>query len=198
MVSLKIQYALGVYSSMVIWLGARAVILMSHLGRPDGHPNPKYSLKPVADELSKRKLAKVLLIDCLTLLKFGLTVLSKPVKFLPDCVGKEVEEECSKVDGGQVILLENLRFHPEEEGSSKDKEGKKTKADPAKVEEFRKSLTSLGDVCQCYLLLSLLFLYTSFLKLVASSQMSMMLSVPLTALILQWSASSYPSVHLVS
>lgn len=44
------------------------------------------------------------------------------------------------------MLLENLRFHIEEEGSSKDKEGKKTKADPEKVKEFRKSLTSLADI----------------------------------------------------
>jgi phosphoglycerate kinase len=47
---------------------------------------------------------------------------------------------------GEVILLENLRFHIEEEGSGVDEEGKKVKADPAKVEEFRKSLTKLGDV----------------------------------------------------
>ena len=47
------------------------------------------------------------------------------------------------------ILLENLRFHIEEEGSSKTKDGQKTKADPAKVEEFRKGLTALGDVCEC-------------------------------------------------
>jgi phosphoglycerate kinase len=47
---------------------------------------------------------------------------------------------------GQVILLENLRFHIEEEGSAKDKDGKKTKADPKKVAEFRKSLTALGDI----------------------------------------------------
>jgi len=47
---------------------------------------------------------------------------------------------------GQIVLLENLRFHIEEEGSSKDKEGKKTKADPEKVKEFRKSLTSLADI----------------------------------------------------
>lgn len=46
------------------------------------------------------------------------------------------------------ILLENLRFHAEEEGSSKDAEGKKVKADKAKVEEFRKGLTALGDVCE--------------------------------------------------
>lgn len=106
---------------------AKAVILMSHLGRPDGHANPKYSLKPVVPELEK-------LLD------------GKKVEFAPDCVGKEVEEIVNKASGGQVILLENLRFHAEEEGSSKDSEGKKAKADKAKVEEFRKGLTALGDI----------------------------------------------------
>ncbi|KEI38642.1 uncharacterized protein L969DRAFT_62784 [Mixia osmundae IAM 14324] len=106
---------------------AKAVILMSHLGRPDGKVQSKYSLKPVADELSK-------LLD------------GKHVKFLDDCVGDKVEQECASAQGGEIILLENLRFHIEEEGSSKDKDGKKTKADPEKVKEFRKSLTALADV----------------------------------------------------
>lgn len=106
--------------------GAKAVILASHLGRPNGQRVEKYSLKPVQAELSK--------------------LLGKPVTFLDDCVGPKVEEEVSKAKDGEVILLENLRFHPEEEGSHKDTDGKKIKADPAKVEEFRKSLTSLADV----------------------------------------------------
>lgn len=106
--------------------GAKSVILMSHLGRPNGSPNPKYSLKPVVPELEK--------------------LLGKSVTFAPDSVGPEVEEIVNKADGGAVILLENLRFHLEEEGSSKDKEGNKVKADKAKVEEFRKGLTALGDV----------------------------------------------------
>jgi phosphoglycerate kinase len=99
---------------------------MSHLGRPDGKPNPKYSLKPVVPELEK--------------------LLGKKVEFAPDCVGPEVEEIVNKASDGEVVLLENLRFHAEEEGSSKDAEGKKVKADKAKVEEFRKGLTKLGDV----------------------------------------------------
>jgi phosphoglycerate kinase len=99
---------------------------MSHLGRPNGSPNPKYSLKPVVSELEK--------------------LLGKSVTFAPDCVGPEVEEIVSKADNGAVVLLENLRFHIEEEGSAKDKEGNKTKADKAKVDEFRKGLTALGDV----------------------------------------------------
>jgi phosphoglycerate kinase len=102
------------------------VILMSHLGRPDGKPNPKYSLKPVVPELEK--------------------LLGKSVVFAPDCVGKEVEDIVNKASGGEVILLENLRFHAEEEGSSKDADGKKVKADKAKVDEFRKGLTALGDI----------------------------------------------------
>lgn len=99
---------------------------MSHLGRPDGKANPKYSLKPVVPELEK--------------------LLGKSVTFTDDCVGKEVEETVNKAENGQVILLENLRFHAEEEGSSKDAEGKKVKADKAKVDEFRKGLTALGDI----------------------------------------------------
>ncbi|CAG8855352.1 33955_t:CDS:2, partial [Gigaspora margarita] len=85
--------------------GAKAVILMSHLGRPNGKPNPKYSLKPVADELQK--------------------LLSRDVLFLNDCIGPEVKNACLTASNGQVILLENLRFHIEEEGSIKDDEGKK-------------------------------------------------------------------------
>ncbi|KAI0126084.1 phosphoglycerate kinase [Xylariales sp. AK1849] len=106
--------------------GAKAVILMSHLGRPNGSPNSKYSLKPVIPELEK--------------------LLGKSVEFAPDSVGPEVEGIVAKADNGQVVLLENLRFHIEEEGSAKDKDGNKTKADKAKVEEFRKGLTKLGDV----------------------------------------------------
>jgi phosphoglycerate kinase len=99
---------------------------MSHLGRPNGKVNPKYSLKPVIPELEK--------------------LLGKSVEFAPDSVGPDVEAIVNKAENGQVVLLENLRFHAEEEGSSKDDEGKKVKADKAKVDEFRKNLTTLGDV----------------------------------------------------
>ena len=59
-------------------------------------------------------------------------LLSKPVTFLPDCVGEEVENAVKNAKDGEIFLLENLRFHAEEEGSSKDAEGKKTKgASPA-------------------------------------------------------------------
>ncbi|KAJ2478754.1 phosphoglycerate kinase, partial [Coemansia sp. RSA 2052] len=105
---------------------AAGVVLMSHLGRPDGQRVDKYSLKPIAAELQ--------------------TLLNRPVTFLDDCVGAAVENACANLTGGSVVLLENLRFHAEEEGSSKDADGKKTKADPAAVKSFRESLTRLGDI----------------------------------------------------
>lgn len=73
-------------------------------------------------------------------------LLDKKVQFTDDCVGKEVEETVNGVSEGGIVLLENLRFHAEEEGSSKDSEGKKVEADKAHVETFRKGLTALGDV----------------------------------------------------
>ncbi|XP_032993162.1 phosphoglycerate kinase 1 [Lacerta agilis] len=107
--------------------GAKSVVLMSHLGRPDGVPMPdKYSLKPVAAELK--------------------ALLSRDVMFLNECVGAEVEAACANPATGSVILLENLRFHVEEEGKGKDASGNKIKADSAKVDAFRVSLSKLGDV----------------------------------------------------
>ncbi|KAN0023262.1 hypothetical protein ACTFIU_011429 [Dictyostelium citrinum] len=106
--------------------GAKSIVLMSHLGRPDGLVKPEYSLKPVVKVLEDQ--------------------LKRPIKFLSDCVGEQVEKECANPEEGTVILLENLRFHIEEEGSGVDAEGKKAKANPEKVKEFRESLTKLGDV----------------------------------------------------
>ncbi|PFH59380.1 hypothetical protein XA68_12439 [Ophiocordyceps unilateralis] len=106
--------------------GAKSVVLMSHLGRPNGSVNSKYSLKPVVDELEK--------------------LLGKPVTLAADCVGSDVEATVTEAENGAVVLLENLRFHIEEEGSAKDKDGNKTKADKAQIDSFRKGLTSLGDV----------------------------------------------------
>jgi phosphoglycerate kinase len=103
-----------------------SVVLMSHLGRPDGQRIAKFSLKPVADELAK--------------------LLGKPVKFLDDCVGPAVEAACANLQAGEVVLLENLRFHIEEEGKVKLEDGTSKKADPAAVAAFRASLTKLGDV----------------------------------------------------
>ncbi len=88
-----------------------AVILCSHLGRPKGGPDPKYSLRPVAEYLS------------------GL--LGKPVAFADDCIGPVAEKAAKELKPGQVLLLENTRFHPEEE-----------KNDPKMAEQ----LASLADV----------------------------------------------------
>lgn len=106
--------------------GAKSVVLCSHLGRPDGSKNLKYTLAPVAVELK--------------------TLLGRDVTFLNDCVGPEVEAACSDPAPGSVILLENLRFYLEEEGKGVDATGAKVKADPAKVKAFRESLQKLGDV----------------------------------------------------
>jgi phosphoglycerate kinase len=90
--------------------GAKKIILMSHLGRPDGKEVEKYSLKPVAECLS------------------GL--LGEPVKFLNDCIGEEVKREVLQAKE-RLILLENLRFHVEEEANDAN---------------FAKGLASLADV----------------------------------------------------
>ena len=103
-----------------------SLVLMSHLGRPDGQATAKYSLAPVAAKLAE--------------------LLGRPVKFLPDCVGAEVERACAALKPGEVALLENLRFHIEEEGKVKKEDGSSVKADPEAVKAFRASLTKLGDV----------------------------------------------------
>ncbi|HEY5647891.1 MAG TPA: phosphoglycerate kinase [Nitrospiria bacterium] len=90
--------------------GAR-VILCSHLGRPKGGPEPRFSLAPVAKRLTR--------------------LLDKEVKFAPDCVGPEVEEMAAKMEAGDVLLLENLRFNPGEKKND---------------QKFAKALAALADV----------------------------------------------------
>ena len=104
----------------------RVLVLMSHLGRPEGQAVPKFSLKPVAGELQR--------------------LLGQPVEFVSDCVGPNVEQAVANAKEGSVILLENLRFHIEEEGKGKDANGEKVKADKDAVAQFRAQLTKLGDV----------------------------------------------------
>src|SRR4051812_3795466 len=96
--------------------GAR-LILASHLGRPKGKPNPKMSLKPVSERLR-------MLLD--QKISTGVNV-----GFAPDCVGIEATELTSKLEKGQALLLENLRFHPEEEAND---------------EAFSKALAKLCDL----------------------------------------------------
>ena len=88
-----------------------AVILMAHLGRPKGQVNPKYSLAPVAKHLGK--------------------LLSKKILFAADCVGPEAKAAAKKLKAGHVLLLENLRFHKEEEKNDM---------------EFAEQLASLADL----------------------------------------------------
>jgi phosphoglycerate kinase len=86
------------------------VILASHLGRPKGKPDPRFSLSPVAKRLQR--------------------LLDKDVVFAPDCIGSQVENIVSKMKDGDVVLLENLRYHAEEEKND---------------EEFSKKLAGLAD-----------------------------------------------------
>ncbi|HVN53619.1 MAG TPA: phosphoglycerate kinase [Anaerolineaceae bacterium] len=88
-----------------------AVILCSHLGRPKGGPDPKYSLRPVAEYLSQ--------------------LMGKPVKFADDCIGPAAEAAAKDLKPGEVLVLENTRFHPEEE-----------KNDP----QMARQLASLADL----------------------------------------------------
>jgi len=110
----------------VLEKGAKSVVLASHLGRPDGCVVEKYSLAPVAKILEEK--------------------LGKSITFCKDCCGAEVEAACADPAPGSVILLENLRFHVEEEGKGVDADGNKLKADPAKVTEFRASIRKLADI----------------------------------------------------
>ncbi|MEG1501556.1 MAG: phosphoglycerate kinase, partial [Clostridiales bacterium] len=87
------------------------IILMSHLGRPKGHYNSKYSLQPVAEYMSKE--------------------LRLPVSFAEDCIGEEAHKKADALLPGEILILENLRFHPEEESN-----------DPA----FAKELASMADI----------------------------------------------------
>jgi phosphoglycerate kinase len=103
-----------------------SLILMSHLGRPDGKVVEKHSLKPVAARLQE--------------------LLGRPVKFVADCVGPEAEAAAAAAKPGDVILLENLRYHLAEEGKVKAKDGTVTKAAEEEVAAFRASLSRLGDV----------------------------------------------------
>merc|ERR1712151_1325676 len=111
----------------VLEKGAKSVVLASHLGRPDGRVQDKFSMTPVAKVLEEK--------------------LGKPVTLLKASSVPEVEAACADPAPGSVILLENLRFNVEEEGKGKDADGNKVTADPAKVTEFRASIRKLADVC---------------------------------------------------
>lgn len=109
-----------------------SLIIMSHMGKPKGKVNPKFSLSQIKDDVAK--------------------ALGHDVKFVSDCVGPEAAEAAANLKPGEMLLLENLRFHPEEEGKPVGID----KADPAydaakkemkeKQKEFAKQLASYADV----------------------------------------------------
>ncbi len=88
-----------------------SVVLMSHLGRPDGKPDNKYTLKEVAAKAAE--------------------LLGKPIEFLSDCIGDDVKSKVNGMKSGDIVLLENLRFHAEEEAND---------------DGFAKQLADLGEV----------------------------------------------------
>ena len=90
--------------------GAR-VIVLSHFGRPKGQPNPDFTLKPVADELSQH--------------------LASPATFVPDCIGETARSAASNMSDGDVVIFENVRFHPGEEKNNA---------------EFARALAESGDI----------------------------------------------------
>ena len=94
-----------------------AIVLMSHLGRPKGERKPEFSLKPVAARLAE--------------------LISAPVQFANDCVGEGVKAQAEALQAGEILLLENLRFHVEEEGKGVDESAQTA---------FAAELGSLGDV----------------------------------------------------
>ncbi|KAJ1471367.1 phosphoglycerate kinase, partial [Baffinella frigidus] len=120
--------------------GAKAVILMSHLGRPDGKPDAALSLKPIAEKLGE--------------------IMGKPVIFVGSCVGPEAEAATKDPAAGSIIVIENVRFHKEEEGKGINHvEGCKkkkcgddcvtVKASAEEVKAFQEGLAKHGDVYVC-------------------------------------------------
>lgn len=112
-----------------------SVILMSHLGRPDGKPQDKFSLKHVIPAVEK--------------------VLGVPVRFAGDCMGVEAKKMAEKLQPGEVILLENLRFYEEEEGKpyhlAKDATEEEKKLAKSVVKEKQKNFTKqLASYADCY------------------------------------------------
>ena len=104
--------------------GGGALILMSHLGRPKGRPDPKLSLAPVAARLSE--------------------LLGQDVVFAQDCIGEETKAKAEALKGGECMLLENLRFHKEE--TIKDKAAKEDTQLRQAKDGFAKALSDMADV----------------------------------------------------
>jgi len=97
-----------------------SLVLLSHLGRPEGKPTPEFSLKPTVEVLSK--------------------LLGKPVQFAEDCIGEATVKKAIALKPGEVMICENTRFHKEEDMKTK------TDDDKAKAEAFAKELAKLGEI----------------------------------------------------
>lgn len=110
----------------ILEAGAKSLVLISHLGRPDGKKSEKDSLKPVVPVLEKEAGHKVI--------------------FLEDCMGKATEDACANPADGSLILLENLRFYMEEEGSGLNEKGEKITPKKEDIVKFRNQLTKYGEI----------------------------------------------------
>jgi len=106
---------------------AKSIVLMSHLGRPKGRKKESLTLAPIARELA---------------LQLG----GREVFFSPETVGDNIEGVLKRAPEGAVILVENLRFHVEEEGKGVDEKGDKVTANKEEVESFRQQLSKLGEI----------------------------------------------------
>ena len=112
----------------VIDRGGR-LVLMSHLGRPKGAPDPAFSLQPVAKHLAK--------------------ILERPVAFADDCIGAAADAKVAALMDGDVLLLENVRFHAAEtliDKAAKHESGKPTTSERDAIDEFAAALAKHGDV----------------------------------------------------
>ncbi|HBC88255.1 MAG TPA: phosphoglycerate kinase [Lentisphaeria bacterium] len=97
-----------------------SLVLLSHLGRPDGEVKPEFSLKPTVDVLSK--------------------LIGKPVQFVDDCIGEKAVAAANALKPGEIMICENTRFHKEEDMKAK------TDEDKAKTADFAKELAKLGEI----------------------------------------------------
>jgi phosphoglycerate kinase len=109
------------------------LVLVSHLGRPDGKVVPKDSLRPAASKLQD-------------LLSNDAETKDVKVKFVEDCVGDKVKEALSNPQPNEIYLLENVRFHVEEEGKGVNEQGETIKASKEDTDKFRNELSSLADI----------------------------------------------------
>jgi len=104
---------------------AKSLVLMSHMGRPKGNKNLKFSLEPLVPAIED--------------------FLKKKVTWVPDCVGADTAKICAEAKDGEVLLLENMRFYTAEEGKG-EINGEKVKATAEEIAAFRKQITGYGDI----------------------------------------------------